>query len=88
MQAGDIVIRSAPAGGAFHLHDALTGQILHTSQTLRGALDLAMAHGLAVWKEHTDNRGRPLGDPVLLIPASHIHGLRSQPQPQPATDFA
>jgi hypothetical protein len=78
MQPGDIIIRSA--GGVFYLHDAQTQRLLLTSQTLRGALDLAMAHGRTVWRENTDLRGRPVGEPVMLIPASHVEGSRMAPQ--------
>jgi hypothetical protein len=68
VQAGDIAIRRAIGVELFELHDAVTGVLLATSQTLREALDLPSSRGGAIWRQNTDNRGRTLGDPVLLHP--------------------
>jgi hypothetical protein len=66
-QPGDIVISRASGAEVFELHDAVTGSLVLTSQTLRSALDVAISRGGAVWRSNTDNRGCPLGDAVLLV---------------------
>jgi hypothetical protein len=51
IQPGDIMIRRSSGSESFELHDAVSGELLVTSQTLRAALDLAMSRGCGVAAE-------------------------------------
>ena len=83
IRKGDLIIQRAPGSADFELHDAKTGKLLLVSPTLRAALDLAIARGGALWRYNQDNRGRPLGDPVLLMPRSHVEASVRAASPHP-----
>ena len=65
-QPGDILIRSVPGG--FELVDAVSLRYLDGPlQTLAGGVAAARLRGArAIWQQHVDDRGRPLGDPFRL----------------------
>jgi len=65
---GDVLIR-AYVGSSYQLLDATT-HANRDSRELPMAVTMASERGGAVWRENVDNRGRPLGAPVLLLPRS------------------
>jgi hypothetical protein len=68
---GDVLIR--PFGeSSYALVDAATNEQIAITSELRAAVKLASEHGGAVWRENVDNRGRPLGSPVLLLPKPSV----------------
>ena len=64
---GDVLIR-AFADSSYQLVDAMTHRQIAIIGELHLAVKIATDHGGAVWRENVDNRGRPLGSPVLLLP--------------------
>ena len=66
-QPGDILIRRARAGGC-ELVDAVTHK--HIDGPFEAALTAIVGARLrgahAIWQQHLDDRGRPLGDPFRL----------------------
>src|SRR5262245_8623920 len=66
-KAGELMIRSLPETIGYELVDAVTHTHIATFPTLSQALAAAAARRVAVWKQDTDQRGRPVGDPVLLF---------------------
>ena len=62
---GDVLIRVF-VGSSFQLVDAMTREQIAIVPALDVAVKLASEYG-AVWRENVDNRGRPLGEPVLLL---------------------
>ena len=44
-------------------HEHLTGFI-----TFEDAITFGGKHKGAVWQQATDNRGRPMGDPIVVLP--------------------
>ena len=70
---GDVLIR-AYAGARYQLLDAATHTHIAIVGNLQMAVTIASERGGAVWRENVDNRGRPLGDAVLLLPKqSAVH---------------
>ena len=59
----DLVLRGSPSQG-FHLHDRVTGTLVAGPFfTFDEMLDAAHAAGATeLWRQSTDDRGRPLGD--------------------------
>jgi hypothetical protein len=66
---GDVVIRHSTSSD-FQLVDAVSEELIATSHSLVGAIDLAAARGGAVWRQNLDQRGRAVGLPLLLLPRS------------------
>lgn len=64
---GDVLIR-VYAGSSFQLVDAMTREQIAIIGDLKMAVRIGSDHGGAVWRENVDNRGRPIGDPILLMP--------------------
>jgi len=58
------------AGSSYQLLDATTHKQIAIIGNLEMAVTMARERGGAVWRENADNRGRPLGNPVLLPRAS------------------
>ena len=59
---GDVLIRAyAGSNATTHEQIAIIGD-------LQTAVLMARDRGRAVWRENVDDRGRPLGSPVLLLP--------------------
>jgi hypothetical protein len=68
-QLGDVILRRG-ANGTVIVVDAITDKQIAGPVQLRRAIQLARAHGAAaIWQQHVDERGRPLGD-VSRIPLS------------------
>ena len=72
---GDVLIR-AYAGSSYQLLDATTHKQIAIIGNLQLAVTMASERGGAVWRENVDNRGRPLGSPVLLLPRGSF-GIQS-----------
>ena len=66
---GDVLIR-AYVGSNYQLLDATTHKQIAILGNLQMAVTMASERGGAVWRENVDNRGRPVGAPVLLLPRS------------------
>lgn len=64
---GDVLIR-AYSDSSYQLLDAGSYEQIAIIGDLRTAITIASERGGAVWRENVDNRGRPLGAPVLLLP--------------------
>ena len=67
---GDVLIRAY--AGSYQLLDAATHEPIAIVAALQMAVRIASDHGGAVWRENVDNRGRPLGDPVMLRPRTAV----------------
>jgi hypothetical protein len=65
-RVGDILIRNT--GDMFQLTDVVTGK--HIAGPFKGCMLAAAAARIrgarAIWRQHVDERGRPLGDPFKL----------------------
>jgi hypothetical protein len=48
--------------------DAATHQQIAIVPSIEDAIRIAGDRGGAVWRDNVDNRGRPLGEPILLMP--------------------
>ena len=68
---GDVLIRTY-AGSSYQLLDASTHEQIAVIGTLQMAVMMARDRGGSVWRENVDNRGRPLGNPVLLMPRASV----------------
>jgi hypothetical protein len=66
-QTGDVLIRGS-AGTGFEVLDAVSGDHLAAFATFNEALAFAAKAGGAVWQQATDNRGRRMGDPMVIRP--------------------
>ena len=66
-QHGDVLIRDF-VGGSFQLLDAATHEQIAIVPSFENVLRIAADRGGAVWRQNIDNRGRPLGSPMLLAP--------------------
>lgn len=63
---GDVLVRAF--GLSFELVDAVTHEQIAIVPSINYAIRIAIIrHGL-LWQENVDNRGRTLGEPVLLTP--------------------
>jgi hypothetical protein len=69
--SGDVLIRLY-TGSSYQLVDAMTREQIAIIRDLPMAVRIGSDHGGAVWRENVDNRGRPLGSPVLLLPRSSV----------------
>ena len=67
LKPGDVLIRVF-SESAYEILDATTQQQIAIAPDLHVAVKIASERGGAVWRANIDNRGRPLGDPVLLLP--------------------
>jgi hypothetical protein len=65
-QRGDVLIRSA--GASYELVDAVTHDPIAVADTFQQALAVAAKHRAAVWRANVDDRRRPLGEPILVLP--------------------
>jgi hypothetical protein len=67
MTPGDLlIIRRGP--NLFELVDATTREPITIGSSCKELLRIgARRHG-AVWQENLDNRGRPLSEPILVLP--------------------
>ena len=66
--AGDLLIVHQVADG-FVVLDAVSRQHVSTHPTFPDALNYASLHTKGkVWHQSTDNRGRPMGEPVPIQP--------------------
>ena len=74
---GDVLIRSY-ARSSYQLLDATTHEEIAIIGNLQMAVTMASERGGAVWRENVDNRGRPLGSPVLLLPKTSDSGLSQE----------
>jgi hypothetical protein len=63
---GDVLIRAL--GDDFELVDATTREQIAIVPALQEAVQVASERGGAVWRENVDDGGRPLGQPVLILP--------------------
>lgn len=66
-KAGDVLLRGSLEEG-FQLTEAVTGRVLRDDflplpEALRAA---GWQHGVEVWQQNVDNRGRVLGEPFRL----------------------
>jgi hypothetical protein len=66
---GDVLIR-VYVGSSYQLLEATTHKQIAILGNLQMAVTMASERGGAVWRENVDDRGRPLGAPVLLLPRS------------------
>jgi hypothetical protein len=68
---GDVLVRVFGESN-YQLLDATTHEQIAIVPTLPAAIEVANERGGAVWRENVDNRGRPLGNPVLLLPRTSV----------------
>lgn len=64
---GSVLIRNLP-GSEFELVDRDTHELLVARAPLTDVLQVAAARGVTVWQQNVDDRGRPLGEPIRLLP--------------------
>jgi hypothetical protein len=64
---GDLLIIRR-ATGAYELVEAVTRTPITIASTFNELLAIAARKRGAVWQQMHDNRGRPLGDPTLVLP--------------------
>jgi hypothetical protein len=62
---GDVLVRHF-VGSSLELVDANTHRPIAIVPTLHHAVTIAAGRGGRVWSENVDNRGRALGEPILL----------------------
>ena len=67
-QRGDILIRASWVSGTYSLIDVISGEhIAGPFNDFAGAVAAARhRHVRAIWQQHLDTRGRPLGAPFRL----------------------
>ena len=63
---GDVLIRAC--GASYELVDAVTHDPIAVADTFQQALAMAAKHRAAVWRANVDDRRRPLGEPILVLP--------------------
>ena len=63
---GDVLIRAS--GASYELVDAVTHDLIAVAETFQEALAIAARHRAAVWHANVDDRRRPSGEPVLVLP--------------------
>ena len=68
---GDVLIRVF-SESSYELLDATTHAQIAIAPDLETAVKVAGERGGAVWRTNVDNHGRPLGDPVLLLPRTSV----------------
>jgi hypothetical protein len=63
----DVILRGDTSTG-FHIVDAMTeAHLAGPLSSLSAAIEAARQHGACgVWQQSVDNRGRALGDPILI----------------------
>jgi hypothetical protein len=66
-QAGDVLIRGS-AGTGFEVLDAVSREHLTAFATFEQAIAFTGKRKGAVWQQATDNRGRPMGEPIVILP--------------------
>jgi len=64
---GDVLLR-VYAGSSFELLDAITHEQIAIVPAIEFAIRIAADRHALLWQQNVDNRGRPLGEPVLLTP--------------------
>ena len=68
VQSGDLLIRGA-GDARFAVLDACSNETLAVCATFNEAISFAARRNSgAVWHQATDNRGRPMGDPTIVLP--------------------
>ena len=68
METGDLLIRGS-GHARFLVLDATSHETLTVCATFNEAIGFAARRNTgAVWHQATDNRGRPMGDPTILLP--------------------
>jgi hypothetical protein len=70
-QRGDVLLRPY-VGESFQLIDAATREQIAIVLSMERAVTVAAQRGGSVWHENSDNRGRALGPPILLLPQGGI----------------